>query len=186
MMLDTENLLETHKNIEVELISQLIWRSTYNVSLFYDEDGNLLKLSELPKSMSQALMGIVRHSNGEIKGYKMPNKYKALSLLMRCNKLFGILSIDIEEINEIKKILGNELRIMSTPIDFDRLVEDGILKQNGKSYYVKNIPDLPEEVSRRVESFVYTKNGIKVTFTRATKSMKKLAEKYTLMTRANP
>ena len=67
---------------------------------------------------------------------------------------------------------------MSTPIDFDQLIKDGLLKRIGKSYYVDNIHNLPENVSKRITSVSETKNGIRVTFSKETKSMKKLADKF--------
>jgi len=83
-----------------------------------------------------------------------------------------------EEVEKMRKMLAKESHIMSTPIDFDQLIKDGLLKRIGKSYYVDNIHNLPENVSKRITSVSETKNGIRVTFSKETKSMKKLADKF--------
>ncbi|MDP2842756.1 MAG: hypothetical protein Q8O06_03825 [Acetobacterium sp.] len=82
-----------------------------------------------------------------------------------------------EEREKMRKMLAQEAHILSTPIDFDQLIKDGLLKKIGKSYYVDNIHDLPENVGKRITSVSQTKNGTKVTFSKETKSMKKLADK---------
>jgi hypothetical protein len=82
-----------------------------------------------------------------------------------------------EELEKITKMVANESHIMSTPIDFDQLIRDGLLKRIGKSFYTENSHDLPENVRKRITSVNKTKNGIKVTFSKETKSMKKLADK---------
>jgi hypothetical protein len=83
-----------------------------------------------------------------------------------------------EEIDKMRKILARESHIMSTPIDFDQLIKDGSLKKIGKSYYADNIDSLPENVGKRITSVNKTKNGIRVTFSKETKSIKKLADKF--------
>lgn len=83
-----------------------------------------------------------------------------------------------EEVEKMRKMLAKETRIMSTPIDFDKLIKDGLLKKIGKSYYTDNIHNLQENVSKRIRSFSKTKNGIRVTFSKETKLMKKLADKF--------
>ena len=83
-----------------------------------------------------------------------------------------------EEVEKMRKMLAKESHIMSTPIDFDQLIKDGLLKRIGKSYYVDNIHNLPENVSKRITSVSETKNGIRVTFSKETKSMKKMADKF--------
>lgn len=82
-----------------------------------------------------------------------------------------------EELKKMRKKLANEYHIMSIPIDFDQLIKDGLLKKIGKSYYTDSIHNLPENVSKRIISTSMTKNGIKVTFSKETKSMKKMADK---------
>lgn len=83
-----------------------------------------------------------------------------------------------EEVEKMRKMLAKESNIMSTPIDFDQLIKDGLLKKIGKSYYTDNIHNLPENVRKRITSVSETKNGIRVTFSKETKSMKKLADKF--------
>ena len=83
-----------------------------------------------------------------------------------------------EELEEMHEMLVRETLIMSTPIDFDQLIKDGLIKKIGRSYYADNIHNLPENVSKRITSVSETKNGIRVTFSKETKSMKKLADKF--------
>jgi hypothetical protein len=83
-----------------------------------------------------------------------------------------------EEIEKIRKMLAKETHFMSTPIDFDRLIKYGLLKKIGKSYYTDNLHNLPENVSKRITSVSETKNGIRVTFSTETISIKKLANKF--------
>ena len=82
-----------------------------------------------------------------------------------------------EELKKMRKKLANEYHIMSIPIDFDQLIKDGLLKKIGKSYYTDHIHNLPENVCKRITSSSETKNGIKVTFSKETKSMEKIADK---------
>ena len=83
-----------------------------------------------------------------------------------------------KEIEKLQKLLANESHILSIPIDYEKLINDCLLKKIGKSYYVDNIHDLPENISKRITSVSVTKNGTKVTFSKETKSMKKLADKF--------
>lgn len=77
---------------------------------------------------------------------------------------------------EIKK-LAEAAQIQAEPIDFDQLLEDGLLIQKGQSYYAPNVKALPDKVSQRINSIANTKNGVKVTFSKETKSIQKLAKK---------
>ena len=86
--------------------------------------------------------------------------------------------MDNDEVEKMHKMLVKESLIISIPIDFDQLIKDGLLKKIGKSYYTDNILNLPENISKRITSVSETKNGIKVTFSKETKSMKKLADKF--------
>lgn len=80
--------------------------------------------------------------------------------------------------DEIRKMVANESLALSKPIDFDVLVEQGILKLVGKSYYVDNIKTLPNEVRSRIKSVSNGKHGLRITFTKESKSMKKISEKF--------
>ena len=77
---------------------------------------------------------------------------------------------------EIKK-LAEAAQIQAEPINFDQLLEDGVLIQKGKSYYVPDVKALPEKVMQRINSIANTKNGVKVTFSKETKYIQKLAKK---------
>ncbi|CAM2972104.1 hypothetical protein [Moritella viscosa] len=83
-----------------------------------------------------------------------------------------------EELNEICKILANNSFALSKPIDLDGLVEQGVLKLVGKSYYVRNIKAMPDEVRRKIKSVSSGKHGVKVTFIKETKSMSKLSKEF--------
>ena len=61
------------------------------------------------------------------------------------------------------------------PIDFEKLIKDGVLMQKGRSYCVQDMKLLPEKVSKRIKTATPTKNGLRVTFYKESKSLKKLA-----------
>ncbi|MBL1271172.1 MAG: hypothetical protein COB25_001860 [Oceanospirillales bacterium] len=78
---------------------------------------------------------------------------------------------------EMAEKFAQSVEAFSKPIDFDRLVKDGLLIQKGKSYYAPNLHALPEDVSQRIKSATPTKNGVKVTFYKESKSAAKLAHR---------
>lgn len=65
----------------------------------------------------------------------------------------------------------------ATPVDFDKLIREGLLRKIGKSYYTDNVAALPETVRMRVIGVAETKNGHRLTFSRERKGMKNLSEK---------
>lgn len=69
-----------------------------------------------------------------------------------------------EEIRKMAEKIKKETEIMSTPIDFEQLEKDGLIKKVGKSYYADNIHNLPEHVSKKIKSIETTKNGTKLSF----------------------
>lgn len=75
---------------------------------------------------------------------------------------------------EMTKKLAESVQAFAEPIDFDKLLKDGLLIQKGKSYYVPDIKALPEKVSKRIKEAVPTKNGLRITFYKERKSMQKL------------
>ena len=79
---------------------------------------------------------------------------------------------------EMIKKIAESAQAFSEPIDFEKLVSDGILTQRGKSYYVTDLKALPAVVSKRIKTVTKTKYGIKVTFYRESKSLKKIANKF--------
>lgn len=81
-----------------------------------------------------------------------------------------------EEIAKMQKDVANITHILATPIDFDKLIDAGLLKKIGTSYYTDNIHGLPKNVSRKIDSIKQTKNGLKMTFCKETKAIKKLAD----------
>lgn len=83
----------------------------------------------------------------------------------------------IEEIEEIQKEVAKVAHIFATPIDFDKLIEEGLLKKIGTSYYTDNLHSLPENVSKKIKTITPTPKGVKLTFYRETKSTIELAKK---------
>jgi hypothetical protein len=78
---------------------------------------------------------------------------------------------------EMTKKLAESVQAFAEPIDFDKLLKDGLLIQKGRSYYAPDINALPEKVSKRIKEAVPTKNGLRVTFYKQHNSMQKLAER---------
>lgn len=76
---------------------------------------------------------------------------------------------------EMAERIAQSAEAFSKPIDFDQLLKDGLLIQKGKSYYAPNLHALPEDVSQRIKRATPTKNGIKATFYKESKSVEKLA-----------
>ena len=72
--------------------------------------------------------------------------------------------------------LAKSAYAFSIPIDFEKLISDGLLKKIGHSYYVDNIGSLPESISIRIKSISHTKRGIRVTFCKESKRMKELSK----------
>ena len=71
--------------------------------------------------------------------------------------------------------IAKSAKAFANPIDFEQLIMDGILVKKGRSYYVKNMKSLPENVSKRIKEVTQTKNGLRVTFYKESKRLKKLA-----------
>jgi hypothetical protein len=82
------------------------------------------------------------------------------------------------KITNIRKMLANESHAFSVPIDYENLIEKGLLKKVGKSYYVDNLNSLPEEIAKRIKTSSNGRHGIRVTFYKETKAMKNMAEKF--------
>jgi hypothetical protein len=79
--------------------------------------------------------------------------------------------------DEVIKEFAKVAYAFSVPINFEKLISDGLLKKVGRSYYAENIKALPKSLSTRIKSFASTKNGIRVTFSKESKSLKKLSKK---------
>ena len=79
---------------------------------------------------------------------------------------------------EMKKEIIKAAKAFSKPINFEKLISDGFLIKKGKSYYTTNIKDLPEDIGKRIKEAVPTKNGLRVTFYKESKSLKKVADKF--------
>jgi len=81
--------------------------------------------------------------------------------------------------NETKmtKNIIDSVNAFAEPIDFKKLIDDGVLILKGQSFYVKSLKDLPEKVAKRLKSAEPGRYGIQVVFYKETKSMKNLAGK---------
>ncbi len=76
-----------------------------------------------------------------------------------------------------KENVASEIIMLATPIDFAKLIKDGRIKQIGRSYYTNNIHKLPKNVTSKIKSMAETKNGLRLTFYKVTKTSIKKAEK---------
>lgn len=81
-----------------------------------------------------------------------------------------------EELEEIRKMVANDSYTLSLPINFDEMIETGVLRKIGKSYYTDNLDLLPDLARKRLKNVSSGKHGLKVTFTKETKSMAKIAK----------
>lgn len=81
-----------------------------------------------------------------------------------------------EETEKLRKEVAEIAYILATPIDFDKLISDGLLKQVGTSYFTDNLHALPENISKKIKTITPTKKGLKLTFYKETKKMIKLAK----------
>lgn len=78
----------------------------------------------------------------------------------------------------LEKMLANESHDFSVPIDFESLIEKGVLKKVGKSYYIDHPEDLPKNISKRIKTISNGRHGKRVTFFKETKAMKNMANKF--------
>lgn len=86
--------------------------------------------------------------------------------------------MDEKELEEIRKMIANKSNVLATPIDFEDLIKKGLLKKVGKSYYTDNIHALPKKVTEKIKSTSNGRYGIKLTFYKETKSIKKIAKDF--------
>lgn len=77
---------------------------------------------------------------------------------------------------EMTREIAKSAHAFAVPIDFEKLINDGVLIKKGKSYYVIDLKALPDIVSKRLKTVTPTKNGLRVTFYKESKSLKKIAE----------
>jgi predicted transcriptional regulator len=78
---------------------------------------------------------------------------------------------------EMAREIAKSAQAFSEPIDFDKLIKEGLLTKKGRSFYVTDLKALPETVSRRIKEIASTKDGLRVSFYKESKSLKKLATK---------
>jgi len=60
--------------------------------------------------------------------------------------------------------LRRRLELASIPIDFDKLVTEGILARKGRRYLILDYARLPEALHYRTKSMSQTKDGLAFTF----------------------
>ncbi len=77
---------------------------------------------------------------------------------------------------EMTKEIAKSAHAFAVPIDFEKLINDGLLVKRGKSYYLTDTTSLPEIVSKRLKTVTPTPNGLRVTFYKESKSLKKIAD----------
>lgn len=77
---------------------------------------------------------------------------------------------------EMTKEIAKAAQAFSEPIDFEKLITEGLLIRKGKSYYVPDLKNLPENIVKRIKQTTPTKNGLRVTFYRESRSLKKLTD----------
>ncbi|KZN16195.1 MULTISPECIES: hypothetical protein [Pseudomonas] len=77
---------------------------------------------------------------------------------------------------EMAREIAKSAQAFSEPIDFDKLIKDGLLIKEGRSFYVPDFNALPEKVSKRIKETASTKDGLRVTFHKESKALKKIAE----------
>jgi len=75
-----------------------------------------------------------------------------------------------------KENIASKIIMHAIPIDFAKLIKDGVMKKIGKSYYSNNIKKLPDHVAIKIRSMAETEHGIRLTFYNATKTDIKKAE----------
>lgn len=77
---------------------------------------------------------------------------------------------------EMAREIAKSAQAFAEPIDFERLIKEGLLIKKGRSFYVPDLKALPEKVSKRIKVATPTKDGLRVTFHKESKSLKKLAQ----------
>jgi argonaute-like protein implicated in RNA metabolism and viral defense len=83
--------------------------------------------------------------------------------------------------DKIAQELIKTARAFANPIDFEQLINHKILTQIGRSYYIRDINLLPEDVRKRIKTIAQTKHGLRVSFHKESKSLKKLASQYSYL-----
>lgn len=74
---------------------------------------------------------------------------------------------------EMTREIAKSAHAFTVPIDFEKLINDGLLVKRGKSYYLTDTKLLPEIMSKRIKTVTPTQNGVRVTFYKESKSIKK-------------
>jgi len=81
-------------------------------------------------------------------------------------------------LKEMRTMLANNSEILTTPIDFEDLIKKGLIKKVGKSYYTDNLHNLPKEVTYKIKNISNGRYGLKLTFYKESKSIKKIAKDF--------
>ncbi|MES9280122.1 hypothetical protein ABEP46_12410 [Cutibacterium acnes] len=72
-----------------------------------------------------------------------------------------------------KEEVLEKAKILATPIDFEKLIADGILKKKGAGYVILDTNRLPEHAKSKIIEV----SGGAVKFSKSTKSAQKLVDK---------
>lgn len=73
--------------------------------------------------------------------------------------------------------LTKHLKYATTRIDFEKLIQKGLLRKIGRSYYTDNVRGLPKAVRMKITAIAETKSGIRLTFSQSSKKAQKLYKK---------
>ena len=69
-----------------------------------------------------------------------------------------------DELSKLRERLAEENEKMAKPINYDELIEKGLISKVGAWYRVNDIRRLPEHVSAKITETFQDQKGIKVKF----------------------
>jgi hypothetical protein len=75
-----------------------------------------------------------------------------------------------------KEELRERIKVLTTPIDFDALIQAGVLEKQGAWYKVIKWGELPPHATGKVKSIKQTNKGMFVTFYPVDKKLAKMVE----------
>jgi hypothetical protein len=89
----------------------------------------------------------------------------------------GMNEISLSNSREFLDKLAAHVRLLAEPIDFEGLIESGVMRKSGRWYEIKNVHDLPDHVRLKISEIKSQGNLSAVKFSgtaRAEKLMKQL------------
>lgn len=75
-----------------------------------------------------------------------------------------------------KEELKERIKVLTTPIDFDALIKEGILEKQGAWYKVLKVNELPPHASGKVKKIKHSDKGLFVTFYPVDKKLARMVE----------